>query len=451
MLSIYEALPKKQGIFMSVVELEQTEAITYHPQLASVYMLESDISLLGGVRQETLEQVYDEELTFIVEALDRPHKTSFIIDYSESANDFFNKRGDSLSHSYQKGYEAAKKTAIDRPIYKFHEFRCSQDVKELEDLKALMKEGEVGEAVVVLSPFPEEAYRSFGKENLEAIGYRPDRQMGFIRINRKVSDSQVEVTSISMDNSDLTAFKAVAEGMGVDVPLITSSDMYLKYRARTQLTDEEITNTYDNFMSRKYGGNFAAGRRKIGEENAWDFITSQKNACEYYFSELQILASRHDLLIEERAELKEALTAGFWARLSEAESNPIAENASLSTEFHGALERAESRYETMVGCGGAIALAPKSLLENSKSDIFSFIFSNSNHEKQWVWTKGLCRVSGCPSRPKRTVIGPCSVCVGCQHLFDKNKDPAREYKKIRTQKRWKNKPKNSNQQPRRLF
>jgi hypothetical protein len=44
------------------------------------------------------------------------------------------------------------------------------------------------------------------------------------------------------------------------------------------------------------------------------------------------------------------------------------------------------------------------------------------------WGKGICKVSNCPTRPKSTRVGPCSVCWGCQKHFDHGRDPAQVYK-----------------------
>lgn len=39
------------------------------------------------------------------------------------------------------------------------------------------------------------------------------------------------------------------------------------------------------------------------------------------------------------------------------------------------------------------------------------------------WTKGVCRIESCSSRPDMTDVGPCSVCKKCQHVYDIGGDP----------------------------
>jgi hypothetical protein len=50
--------------------------------------------------------------------------------------------------------------------------------------------------------------------------------------------------------------------------------------------------------------------------------------------------------------------------------------------------------------------------------------------KYWKWTKGVCVVKECPTRPAKTDVGPCSVCRKCQTIFDNNNDPKNIYKTL---------------------
>lgn len=52
-------------------------------------------------------------------------------------------------------------------------------------------------------------------------------------------------------------------------------------------------------------------------------------------------------------------------------------------------------------------------------------------KESWKWSKGVCRVEQCPTRPGKTKVGPCSVCEGCQYEYDRGNDPTRVYRKLR--------------------
>jgi len=44
--------------------------------------------------------------------------------------------------------------------------------------------------------------------------------------------------------------------------------------------------------------------------------------------------------------------------------------------------------------------------------------------KKWKTKQGMCIIKSCPTRPGKTTLGPCGICMDrCQELFDKGKDP----------------------------
>ena len=53
-----------------------------------------------------------------------------------------------------------------------------------------------------------------------------------------------------------------------------------------------------------------------------------------------------------------------------------------------------------------------------------------NERKNWKWSRGLCVVKECPTRPARTDVGPCSVCRKCQGIFDEGKNPKNVYRSV---------------------
>ena len=75
----------------------------------------------------------------------------------------------------------------------------------------------------------------------------------------------------------------------------------------------------------------------------------------------------------------------------------------------------------MIGCGGAIAID-----SDKPEQAFNNIFGGGEKNNEaWSWKNGVCRVEKCPSRPKTTMVGPCSVCKRCQRLFDDGVDPTK--------------------------
>lgn len=52
--------------------------------------------------------------------------------------------------------------------------------------------------------------------------------------------------------------------------------------------------------------------------------------------------------------------------------------------------------------------------------------NSDDDPNSWKWSKGMCAVKSCPTRPGQTMVGPCSICKRCQKEFDKGRDPTKE-------------------------
>lgn len=84
------------------------------------------------------------------------------------------------------------------------------------------------------------------------------------------------------------------------------------------------------------------------------------------------------------------------------------------------------------GCGGGSggkksAKSSKSNKQssNSETDEENDPDSAIEQNEDWTWKRGQCRVDACPTRPGKTMVGPCAVCKRCQKLFDKGIDPTK--------------------------
>lgn len=86
------------------------------------------------------------------------------------------------------------------------------------------------------------------------------------------------------------------------------------------------------------------------------------------------------------------------------------------------------------GCGGGAGASGKGFKKGSTSKIKNRSESsdddseddvNETENEDWTWTRGQCRVDACPTRPGKTMVGPCAVCKRCQKMFDKGIDPTK--------------------------
>jgi len=297
------------------------EGLRIFDELASVRMAQADVRQYGHIQYDTLRQIYNEELTYVAEGLNAPLRTTFTLEHTSDG--LVDERGTQLLTSLARGRRAAEEAAYGDSRLWFNLQRTIHDYHEGQLLESMMLGETSFNTLASWSPMPEEAYVQLGLAKLESLGYQPKRLLGFIRIYQKISDTELKVVSLSVDNSDLMAFRMMAEQLGVQIPETEISDNYSAYRFTAHLSDHDqaqlpaaLIRYYDKSMSQIYGGDFSAGRRASNEQESWSFIAAQKDLVEYYFAQLEILASQA-VDAESLRRLKRELTYGFWAALKD--------------------------------------------------------------------------------------------------------------------------------------
>ncbi len=433
---------KEAGVLMETLEHTQetrTNKEIFDP-CAAVRMAREDIEAYGDVQAGTWQQIYNEELTYIAESLDAPHKT--VINYSyQPGIGLRDERNVAFAKMLQNGREAAEERFHQDPRAEFHLVRTHHHQQEGFALEAMM-EGRAGfNTLISFSPFPEEAYLEHGAEFVKDIGYNPDRKIGFIYVFTKQSETQMQCTAATVDNSDLEVFRNVAATLGKEVSNTQNSDDFLGERitleldavAQARLVDQ-IVDSYDAHMGLCYEGQgvFRNGRNKNFQEvDGWDFATAQHDLIEYYLREIETLAKSN---WDEQSILqaKKILTVSVWTEMSDRLHNvqrkdvqlsDIAEyssNAHLSidNQINLAFHRALGRRAGMVGCGGSISLDVTAI--TTKDDLETLTDIGFGPDKtKLIWKKGKCRVPDCKNKEELTEVAQCNVCRSCQAEFDK--------------------------------
>lgn len=93
---------------------------------------------------------------------------------------------------------------------------------------------------------------------------------------------------------------------------------------------------------------------------------------------------------------------------------------------------AAGREVTIVICGGSITSVSNEQAANmTESEVRALEQKLKEDAEKLVWVSGKCRVEGCPTDGKTTEVAQCSVCRGCQAIFDDGKDPAKIYQEQR--------------------
>lgn len=414
------------------------ERLRVFDELAPLRMLASDKLTYGSIRPETWRQIQNEELTFLAEGLDAPLQSRFTLRLCDS--ELVDERGKPLAEVLEKGVRASEQAACADSRLWFMTQRAVHDYHEGQLIESLMEPDSQCNTIASWSPFPVEAFGQYGAALLESQGYQPKRALGFLRVYTKVSDTELVVTSLSVDNSDLTVFRTMAAQFGVSIPPDELSDNYQAYRYMGQLSEHDqrslpsqLLGAYDAAMSSLYAGVYRAGRPYRFEQNAWEFVTAQTDLLHFYCTELEALSTMPYSSEMMRRE-KRRLTYGYWAavkaRFINKQNMPRAYESSivmmqhLEQEVAGAFARAALRHEVLIGCGGGIGFSADILDVDPENALASIM---GDKKEDWVWKDGKCRIDNCPTRPHTTKVGPCEVCHGCQEIYDKGKDPKIEY------------------------
>lgn len=347
---------------------ELREQRSFNP-LASTEMMRDDLTTFGEITSETIERVYDTELSLLVEGMDRAACTSFVL----------KRQGDELV--YYKNGEWEPYTVMLLTGRTVAEAEAEADSRKqflLDDAINDLYHGykmqalKPGEQHVWNSPYRYDLEQKYGAEFMTSCGRFPNRKMGFLYRAACDEAGNVVLESQTVDNSDDEAFAAALDRAADD----PRPDMHT------------LVGAYDQVLARKRGGNFHAGRTDIEyRENAWDQLREQRDLIEYFIQGIETIArgSLQGSALEEAAKRH---TYGVWAAFKkrfdggpvaklELVNLPIVHYAMVAHEVRGAFKEFAAAGFAMVGCGGEIKIrrGEKDILDASPDDILDALFS----------------------------------------------------------------------------
>lgn len=85
-----------------------------------------------------------------------------------------------------------------------------------------------------------------------------------------------------------------------------------------------------------------------------------------------------------------------------------------------------------VRVGGGCAGDNSAFGKNGKPGTQTDLATNSESSTKLEWKPGVCRIEVCPTRPGVTEVAQCSICRGCQAMFDSGLDPSKQNKAARS-------------------
>ncbi len=378
------------------------EKFRHFDPAASVDLMRFDLTTNGSIRPETRQRVYDEELTFVAEGIDRRLETTFVLKEMNGQFMYF-------SEGKWQPYQAMLTNGIKSAQYEASLDPRKQFLVEMASDDYLVAQGwnklKPGEKMNWYSPFRDRELALYGEKFMNELGFSSKRRMGFLYQAEKDPEGNLILTSNSVDNSDEEAFDAamlVAEKGG------------------------NAVDAYDQFMSQKYGQKFNAGRLRGEEENAWDVITRQKDLVKYYMTNLETLARNFYVGREDLENDKKRLTYGFWAAIKERMDREVhglmgneaigGRSQSLSDEVAAAYSRLQAKGEILFGCGGSIS-PEDALLTADPEKVFDSIFGKLNRDELGSLTFTCKRGHVNKRKPGkqnlRTTCVTCLSSVGC--------------------------------------
>lgn len=407
---------------MNRAEQPPHEQLRSFDPLASVDMMRFDLQRFGHVLPETRQRVYDEELSYIAEGIDRASRTEFTLQRDESGQLVYFNEGTWQPYNSMlfTGLRVAEAEAKVDSRKQFLAEWAVRDWQKGMQMGALQP----GETMEWHSSYPHEIEERYGKEFLQNQGLKPHRKMGFLYQAICHEDGAVTLVTQTVDRSNPQAFAAVEAMLQFD----------------PQADIETMVRTYDGELSKTHGGKFFAGRRQAEiDENAWHEIIQHKDLVEYFLNGIEALAGR-DISRAQLEQQSKNHTYGVWAalkrRLDVSQANierNLARPGAISQQHHAQLARevsrayssAQARQEMLIGCGGAIGPAKDNPLDISGKDAFNSIFGDpldgaTKTESSYKFDKHMyCVVCQAPpsetekSAGAKKMCGPCGICKGC--------------------------------------
>ena len=136
------------------IERQSTETLRTFDPLASVAMLRYDLAQFSGVLPDTLDRVYDEELSYLAEGVDKAARTPFALRRDETGTMLYFNKGEWRPYigMLMTGSLAAQAEAEDDPRKKFLAERARADLLRGYRMQAL----QAGERMSWYSPYPYE-------------------------------------------------------------------------------------------------------------------------------------------------------------------------------------------------------------------------------------------------------------------------------------------------------
>ncbi len=175
-----------------------------------------------------------QEKTHLAEGLELQQRTVRTMEYD--GRHVLGFGGKPMVEVNRQGYREAKKQYLlgDTAAYALMK-RREHDVTISECTDSLMADGQIGNVIMVASPFLEE----LPSEEARRLGDWPEYRRSYVWLYRKKSLTELECTDISIDQSDARSYKKLLAEFGVVIPADVQSHDIPGYLVQLQASTEE--------------------------------------------------------------------------------------------------------------------------------------------------------------------------------------------------------------------
>lgn len=334
---------------------------------------------------------------------------------------------------------------------------CEELTLQTIELKMVNGEVPLGTQTATISDYVSPG--ALSEKSAQSLGYRPYNKKGMVRssaLTKNQDGTYTRVTEqVSRSNSNAHTSKSFLESRNVTVREAEHADVAVLGTQFMHDMSEGVVGLIRR-LDQHQGASVRYGEMRSSDQIPYEDLaetSSNRESVAYcYVEELARLTHQLDRRLEEGVITKRQHADTFKEQVGnilraicvmdpnyavdcfgkEAQAGFMrASNLTALGDYQEAanvLLQNQSLEQTVSFCGMSLS---KEDAERLGVDISSLDSLLKLGKEGWNWSKGVCRVEGCPTKPGKTDVGPCSVCRGCQHEFDRGNDPTRSYRRLR--------------------
>lgn len=433
-----------------------------------------DLFLSGsGLESGDEYRMYIEYVTDMGERLAQPFRKTF--EYTTKGDDFVSDTGLLYLQFLENGYLAAVNDVEQGNFARYHADRAEAFYSQHPQIRAWAADATDSSFKLYASLCPPNSELEY--EEAKRQSFKPDRLMASMQLYEK-TESGIKLHAFSLDGLSLTRLGELYGALGADeAPARSTLEQLTKPLTITAEVPadnivDRIIDEYDRILSVQTGGRYMQGldEQKFRAE-ANSFVESKPETYDMYRQTVievarslesgyvsaklgAIVAGLEASILVQNAHVPDGLRVDAGQHFDRNGASTIIEYLRTRAIPHYLTSRLDSAFDTsdeqtdysgayqdISDAGGQATAQDKSyegdcptsgasVSAQSEISALSQIFNLPGWQsrEEWQWKTGKCVVDNCPTRPSKTTIGPCSVCVGCQSIFDTGKNPKQVYK-----------------------